>query len=723
MIHLAAMNSKNEALEQDFLNADRYMLFILIAHALIGVFVTSHYYQTMWLGIFVGSAVMANVFIGYWLLRGTLYFRIIAALAIVIFSALYIQQHLGRIEMHFHVFIGLAILTIYKDTIPLLVAATAVIAHHFLFNYLQFAHYQFFGDPVMIFSYGCGVEYVLLHGVMVLGETSVLYLIIKNLRSQFVKMMDLQKEMVSTNQELTVINEHLDEIVNERTEQIANALEEQTVLAAELEHSKIEAESANRLKSEFLANMSHEIRTPLNAVIGFSDLLENEIENPKHRGYLEAIKNGGKNLLLLINDILDLSKIEAGHMKLEYHPVVIDSFARDVIATFTQMADKKGIRLLFDVAHDVPKYLIIDEIHVRQILFNLLSNALKFTHIGEVTLKIENRATKENGEITLAFIVHDTGIGIAQNDHDKIFDSFIQQEGQDTRQYGGTGLGLAICRKLGLLMGGDLSLESIPTKGSTFTLIIENVEISQPVFIPEDSSKVENVIFEPATILVVDDIQENRYLMIETLKDYPFTLIEAANGKIAVDIIARGEIDLVLMDIRMPVMNGFEALNFIRTELKLDKLPVIAVTASVMKQDLHLLREQFNGVLEKPLSRSALIQNLMKFIGFTSSTPLPPTEESKNLPIENIKGTDVEKLLEQLLIKSEELLKQGDMEAVAEFAESVIKNARLYDFLPLVEWGETLRINADGFEIDRVELQLLNFEKTVETWGMTWKKK
>ncbi|HEX5710860.1 MAG TPA: ATP-binding protein [Sulfuricurvum sp.] len=720
MIRLADINTKNELLKEDFLSADRYMLWILIVHALIGIFVTSRYYETVELGIFVSGIVMMNVFIGYWLLRGTLYFRIIAALAIVIFTALYIQQHLGRIEMHFHVFIGLAMLTIYKDAIPLLTAAAAVIAHHFLFNYLQFAHYEFFGDPIMIFNYGCGIEYVLLHGVMVVAETGVLFIIILNLRNQFVTMMDLQNKMAAANEELVSLNENLDEIVQERTGQIATALEEQTVLAAELEHAKIEAESANRLKSEFLANMSHEIRTPLNAVIGFSDLLEKEVENPKHRGYLEAIKNGGKNLLLLINDILDLSKIEAGHMKLEYHPVAVEVFTREITLLFTQMAQKKGIDITLKIQPDVPEYLILDEIHVRQILFNLLSNALKFTKQGEVTLEIARQESTQNGDVTLVFRVKDTGIGIALDDQEKIFDSFIQQQGQDTRQYGGTGLGLAICQKLAHLMGGSLSVQSIPSQGSVFTLIIEHVEVSAPIFAEENASFEENLVFKPATILVVDDVDENRYLILEILKSYPFTLMEAANGKIAVDLVAQGGIDLVLMDIRMPVMNGFEAFHEIRTTLGLSALPVIAVTASVMKHDMTILEEKFDRVLEKPLSRASLIATLHNFL----PCDVNASEEKKveTIVLDEEKRRKLSLLLKRLIPQSREFLKQGDMHATGLFAASVVQEALDHEFAPLREWGENLRISADGFEIDRVESQLGSFEIVIKKWGIAWEK-
>lgn len=720
MKQLAKMNDANEALNADFLNADKYMLWILSGHAFVGFFITSLYYGTFGLGFLIGGMVMANVLIAYRFFKGTIYFRIIAALAIVIFSALYIQQHLGRIEMHFHVFIGLAILTVYKDSIPLLTAAVAVIAHHFLFNYLQFSHYIFFGDPIMIFSYGCGIEYVILHGIMVVAETIVLYFIIQNLRTQFVSMIKLQKETSSANEELTSINERLDEIVQERTAQIAHALDEQKVLTSELEHAKIDAESANRLKSEFLANMSHEIRTPLNAVIGFSDLLENEVENPKHRGYLEAIKNGGKNLLLLINDILDLSKIEAGQMKLEYHPVSLDVFVRDIISMFAQMAEKKGIKLLSEVEADVPNYLILDEIHIRQILFNLISNALKFTQSGEVVVAIKKGRVYENGDISLMCIVKDTGIGIPLKDQGKIFESFIQQEGQDTRQYGGTGLGLAICRKLAHLMGGDLRVESIPDVGSTFTLVIDNLEVSQPVFVAEEMRAQEDISFEPATVLVVDDIPENRFLMIETLKAYPFTLIEAQNGQIAVEKVSEGGIDLVLMDIRMPVMNGFEALQVIRNKLALKNLPVIAITASVMKHDLHKLENEFNGVLEKPLNRSMLINTLKKYLPFTVTET---TQQETHILIEDIQSEDLAVLIDQLLPQSQELLRHGDMMAIGTFAGSVIEHAKQHRFEPLIEWGERLRVGAEGFEIDQVESQLRNFETTLQTWGLVWKAK
>lgn len=704
----------DDALNLDYFEADRKMMLILIVHALFAIFITSSYYDAIELGVMGSGVLLLLTSIAFVTLRGTLWFRLIAALAVMGFSALYIQQHLGRIEMHFHVFIGLAILTIYKDTLPMITASVGIIVHHFLFNWFQSQHLFFEDQPIMIFSYGCGIEYVYLHGVMVVAEAIVLSYIIHTQRVQFLKAVEAKKALDYTNDKLEKLNLHLEEEVRNRTADLEISLDKQIEMSEELKKAKDEADSANRLKSEFLANMSHEIRTPLNAVIGFADLLEQRISEPKEIGYLQAIKNGGRTLLTLINDILDLSKIEAGHMKIELHPLHLPPFIRDVSTLFEESAKKKKITLDYIIDEKVPEWVIADEIHIRQILLNLLSNALKFTHNGGIRFEVKVHRCQD-GVCTLKFEVHDSGIGISVSDQSKIFDAFVQNEGQDTRQYGGTGLGLSICQKLAHLMGGEMSIESELGSGSTFTLVLHDIEISDPLVIENVSDTMEsNIAFEEASILIVDDILDNRTLLKEVLSDFGFGIDEASDGMVAIEKMREKSYDLVLMDIRMPNLDGWGAIAMIRNELR-QSVPVIAVTASVMKHDYTRLSETFEGILEKPINRSALIHALSKF--------LPSVIEKKELTdTVNISASHMGNIgeiiepLKNLSGKAMNALQSGDLDDAIALGKEIQLLGNQANSEVIAEYGRKLLQSAEVFDIESVERMLKGYNAQLSQW-------
>lgn len=281
-------------------------------------------------------------------------------------------------------------------------------------------------------------------------------------------------------------NRKLSREVDERIRS-ENALRrsEDELRAAKLEAERLarQAEAASRAKSEFLANMSHEIRTPMNAVIGYSDLLSNSVTDPQQRNYLDAIRAGSRSLLMLINDILDLSRIEAGKMRLDYSPVSVRRLLDDVRHIFDLRAREQGITLEVSVGSDMPVTMMLDETRFRQVLFNLVGNAIKFTHEGGVSVRATVQPVKSDTEeipehqtYRLTVRVKDSGIGISDDQRERIFDAFEQQEGQNTRRYGGTGLGLAISRKLARMMGGELEVESDPGNGSVFTLTLPQVQ-------------------------------------------------------------------------------------------------------------------------------------------------------------------------------------------------------------------------------------------------------
>lgn len=703
-----------EALNLDYHEADRKMMLILIVHAIFALFVTSSYYDTVELGMMGSSVLLLLSSIAYITLRGTLWFRLIAALAVMGFSALYIQQHLGRIEMHFHVFIGLAILTIYKDVLPMIAASIGIIVHHFLFNWFQSQNLYLDGHPIMIFSYGCGIEYVYLHGMMVVAEAFVLGYIIHAQTEQFLKMVAARKALDQSNAKLEELNLHLEEEVRNRTADLERSLDKQIEMSEDLKKAKDEADSANRLKSEFLANMSHEIRTPLNAVIGFADLLEQRISEPKEVGYLQAIKNGGRTLLTLINDILDLSKIEAGHMKIELHPLHLPPFIRDIANLFIESAKKKGIALSYAIDPKVPEWVIADEIHIRQILLNLLSNALKFTHEGGVNFEIKADVCHE-GICTLRFEVQDSGIGISTSDQSKIFDAFVQNEGQDSRKYGGTGLGLSICQKLAHLMSGEMTIESELDHGSTFTLILHDVEISEPLLIEDMSDRIQSLItFEASSILIVDDIADNRTLLKEVLNDFGFRIDEASDGMIAIEKMKEQKYDLVLMDIRMPNLDGWGAIAMIRNKLH-QSIPVIAVTASVMKHDYTRLIDAFDGILEKPINRNALIHMLSKFIPSVIVEDKPNDDVS--LSVLDFGGiTEIIESLKNLSPKAASALLSGDLNDAIALGKEIESLGTEADSEVIAEFGRKLVQSAEIFDIESVERTLKGYNEQLSQW-------
>ena len=323
-------------------------------------------------------------------------------------------------------------------------------------------------------------------------------------------------------------NRKLSREVDERIRS-ENALRrsEDELRAAKLEAERLarEAEAASLAKSEFLANMSHEIRTPMNAVIGYSDLLSNSVTDPQHRNYLDAIRAGSRSLLMLINDILDLSRIEAGKMRLDYTAVSVRRLLDDVRHIFDLRAREQGITLEVSVDSKMPSAMMLDETRLRQVLFNLVGNAIKFTHEGGVTVRATATPVKgrksagESGEALklyqLSVTVRDTGIGIQPDQLERIFDAFEQQEGQSSRRYGGTGLGLAISRKLARMMGGELTVESQPEQGSVFTVVLPRVEAT--VEQAEDDGKPEEAERLLAQTL---SIQERGWLQEQLARDF-----------------------------------------------------------------------------------------------------------------------------------------------------------------------------------------------------------
>jgi len=423
------------------------------------------------------------------------------------------------------------------------------------------------------------------------------------------------------------------ELLEERIRQRTEALEEATQRAL----------AASRTKSEFLANVSHELRTPLNGVLGMVEIVLDSELTAGQREELETAKGCANTLLALLNDILDLSKIEAGRMVLEQIPFDLHRLVDECVKSLVPKAQQKQIALHQKIAPEVPRQILGDPLRVRQVLINLLSNAVKFTDRGEVNLRLSLREPLAGEQVVVSIEVADTGAGIPQDKLASIFEEFTQADGSISRRYGGTGLGLAITRRLVHMHGGDIAVDSEEGRGSTFRV--------QLPFQPMQSAPVEVDIPPPGIftngskiahrhgyLLVVEDNLVNQKVVLSMLIKHGYQVDVVGNGKEALEALEASTYDLVLMDIQMPEMDGLEAAALIRQNPRWRDLPIVAMTAHAMQGDRErCLQAGMNGYIAKPVSAArlmAVIDSHLRMDARNSSgdghgTELPPPIDSR----------------------------------------------------------------------------------------------
>ena len=521
------------------------------------------------------------------------------------------------------------------------------------------------------------------------------------LSAEQVKLQNLNKEVIEGLLSISPIRfqhkkANLNIIVN---------LNDRLEMERQLQAAKDFAESANKAKSEFLANMSHEIRTPMNAIIGFTELLFEQIKDEKLKSFVKTIKSAGNSLLSLINDILDLSKIEAGKIEIHSKATNPHNLFEDVGNVFMMNVRNKNLDLILEIDPKIPAALYLDETRIRQVLFNLVGNAVKFTDKGYIKLKASaENLDKIHSSVDLRIDVIDTGIGIPKNEIDNIFENFQQQEGQSIRKYGGTGLGLTISKRLTELMNGTLTVTSEQGKGSCFSVLLNAVEVAS-ISIKEAEILQANpnaqITFMNAKILIVDDIKDNRELLQEIFATLDINTNYACNGEEAVDMALNEDFDLIIMDIRMPKMDGYQAAKLIKKSKP--EAIIIALTASVMRDDYERQRkDNFNGYLRKPVLKRELITELQLHLPYKTIEVALNTQQ----PTQYINYNNLALLAElkaNFLASGQKLQQTNNVKDITEFANNLKTLALKFKDDELEAYATNLLTAIESFDIKKIK--------------------
>lgn len=479
-------------------------------------------------------------------------------------------------------------------------------------------------------------------------------------------------------------------------------INEKNSIQKELVKSKVEADKANRAKSEFLTNMSHEIRTPMNAILGFTEILLEKEKDPKLVDFLKTISSSGHGLLEIINNILDLSKIEAGKIEIQLASANIKKIVTEIYHTYKNTVSKKNLEFILDINKDFPEALLVDAVKIRQVIINLLGNAIKFTEKGYVKLKLdfEKKVIKHKEFYQVYISVIDTGIGINKNKQKKLFHKFTQLSENYAVQ--GTGLGLAISKQLIFLMNGEINVKSDENKGSEFTIFLKDVEI--PVFSDEDdeeSIEKSDIIFNDSKVLIVDDIDYNRNMIVSMLEDYNLTLLEASNGVECMKKIYDSKPDIILLDMKMPVMSGYKVIEQVIGDESIANIPIIVITASVLQEDEEIVKKNAKDYLRKPVNKKTLLQTLIKY--------LPHTLTDKQ--VDDNEGDDVRdlvlnekemKFFTENIKKIQELIENMSISDIINFSRELKKLGLEDDNESLLHYAKKLNIAGETFDISGI---------------------
>ncbi len=577
-------------LEEIKKRSDKLMNYFLISFFAIGLMLAP-FYGTWMLAIGSGFGCLAAYYFARFAFRKFNLYQYVLSVVYGVFMAQFIYQMHGMFEMHFFAFIASIILITYQNyklQIPLVIF---VLVHHIGLGYLQNA-----GVEGVYFSQLTALELqtVIIHILL----AAVIFFTCGLWAYQLKKYSSLQLEQIIEMEKMQGEAQlHQERIFSEKALKAA---------CENAEKAREDADKANKAKSVFLATMSHEIRTPMNGVIGMASLLAETEMTTEQQEYTKTISTCGDALLTVINDILDFSKIESGNMELEEREFDLRICIEDVLDVFAAKAGQIGLDLVYEIGHDVPSQIIGDSLRLRQVLVNLVSNALKFTQRGEIFVSVNLLNTKKDAQLELGFEVRDTGIGIPADKLDRLFKPFSQVDSSTTRKYGGTGLGLVICGKLIELMGGNIRVESKNNAGTSFIFTMLTYPSTQSLrnYVTHHVTGMEG-----KQILVVDDNYTNRQILNNQLELWKIVPILAESGAEALEIMAKGtHFDLVLSDMQMPDMDGCE----LATQMKqlYPELPIILLS-SVGDENNKKYAGLFKSVLTKPIKQDMLCKLLI----------------------------------------------------------------------------------------------------------------
>ncbi|HEY3915674.1 MAG TPA: ATP-binding protein [Verrucomicrobiae bacterium] len=476
----------------------------------------------------------------------------------------------------------------------------------------------------------------------------------------------------------------------------------------ELIKARLQAERRSDEKTAFLANMSHEIRTPMNAILGFSELLEQDLSASRHHNYIQAIRRSASSLLQLINDMLDMSKIEAGVLELRPEPTDPREVCNFIQSVFSETAAKKNLWMSCNVADDVPRTLLLDRIRLRQILVNLVGNAVKFTDHGGIQTRIQCEKQSDGGRVDLIIEVEDTGVGIPLDRLEAIFKPFVQAGAHREKENLGAGLGLSIVKRLTEMMNGAVTASSSPGHGSVFHLRFPDIPISARLPVTEqvrDRAVADFNALHPAKVLAVDDNETNRQLVAAIFAGSHHRLFLASGGCEAVEKARQFQPDVILLDIRMPDMDGGEVLQALRQIPGLEVTPVVAVTASGSITEENIMKAQFNGHVRKPFTRQDIFEQLAQFLP-------PPTETLSIAPPTSVVPTEVLTEVERLM--DVEWPSVRDSVAINEskaFASKLDSLGRRWSCEPLISYARTVHRHAETYAVVELERTLHSFSQ------------
>ncbi|MBE7176556.1 MAG: response regulator [Mucilaginibacter polytrichastri] len=614
---------KHEMQQQVRRRSDRLMNYYLLFFAAGSIYFAS-FFNTWFMGVSVTSICLLAYYSVKYILRDSDFYQYVLSAVLGVFMALFIYQMHGMFEMHFFAFIGSAVLITYQNwklQIPMFVV---VAVHHIAFSALQnsglegvyFSQLPYFDLQTLLIHlslttviyFTCGLWAYQLNKYQ---DTQIRYLIEI---ADFQKQAGLHEERKKNEDAIKAYNAELIKMNRELVES-----QETTEKALK------EAERADKAKSIFLATMSHEIRTPMNGVISMSYLLDDTDLNEQQRLYNDTIKASGENLLVVLNDILDYSKIEAGSMDLESHDIDLRGAIEEVLDICNPAAAKKQLEIGYQITDDVPEHIMGDKTRLQQVMINLVGNAIKFTDEGEVFIHVSALAPAgERGDVTLKFSISDTGIGISDEKKQRLFKAFSQGDPSVTRRYGGTGLGLVISEKLVKLMNGEMSLESEPGKGSVFSFTVHTQTGSIPL-----TPKIQQNLsaFTGSKVLIVDDNLTSLTIMKTLMLKWGFVPITASGGFFALQILQQEpSIALMITDFNMPDMQGNQLVQ--RVNSIYPRLPVILLS-SVFDTPGQQFPGCFVSVLTKPVKRHILAKHIADALQGKQKKPKELTIEQR----------------------------------------------------------------------------------------------